>query len=267
MRTAALWLSVATLVAAAVFGGVLIVVGDQANIAGRVWFTLLLVAAFAGIVVLDGRFEDTPNRWYLPASTLLNILLVLIGLFKLWNGPLQPANSSDAWVWSGQFWRWIGLVFVVRIALLVTQFFVLQFVNRARREATKIAARVTVVLVWVTATVFILPLSFPNLEPLGIGGYADWWWRIAGATTLVMAVSVVIPLVVRAFEPRPPKQQSVPPVYGQQAPYGQAPFGQAPYGQAPYAQSPYGEVPYGQPQVYGAPSPVPPPQQPGPPQQ
>ncbi|HEY0248338.1 MAG TPA: hypothetical protein VGC45_08745 [Gryllotalpicola sp.] len=280
MRTAALWLTIGTLVAAAVLGGVFIIVGDQANIAGRAWLTLLLVVAFAGVVLLDGSNSDGPNHWYLPASTLLDVFLVAIGLLKLWNGPLQPADTASGSVWSGQLALWVGAVAVVRIALLITQLYWLYVVARAKLPATRVTGMLTVALVWLTALVFVIPLSFPNLRPIGLSGYADWWWRIAGATALVMAVSVVIPLVVRAFEPRPPRSASPPyppqppagvpqqrPAYGQPPRYGErASYGQQPYGQsyapptaAPYPQPTLNEQPPVQP-----PSPEPPQQPPAP---
>ncbi len=96
-RTAriALWLSIGMLVAAALLGGFFIIVGDQANVAGRAWLTMLLVAVFAGTVLLDTTIADGPNRWYLAASTIVNVVLVAIGLMKVWNGWLQPANTAD----------------------------------------------------------------------------------------------------------------------------------------------------------------------------
>lgn len=260
MRAVALWLTIATLIAAALLGGVFIIIGDQANIAGRAWLTLLLVAAFAGTVVLDGAVSSGPNRWYLPASTILDVVVVAIGLIKIWNGPLQPSDTADGGVWGAQFGRWLGVAALVRAALIITQLYWLHFVTRAKIAATRVAGRLTVVLVWLTALVFVIPLSFPNLRPLGASGYADWWWRIAGATALVMVVCVIIPLVVRAFEPKPPRQPRGPyppapgyphPGYPQGAPrYGervQQPAPGVPTAQPgaaepypyPYAQQPY----------------------------
>lgn len=205
LRRFALWLTIATLVVAGLLGGYFIIFGDQANVAARAWLTLLLLAAFAGAVVFDGSLPDGPNRWYLTASTMLNIFLVLIGLIKVWGGPLQPDNTYDGWVWGSQFNRWLGLVLVVRAALMVTQLWVHHFIGRASNSVTRRTAWLTVAFVWLTAIVFVIPLSFPNLKPLGLDGYADWWWRIAGATALVMTVTLLIPLVVRAFAPKAPR--------------------------------------------------------------
>jgi hypothetical protein len=239
IRTIALWVTIGVLIAGALLGGVFIIVGGQSAVIGRAFLTLLLVGLFAVGVLIDGAAPDGPNqRWYLPVSTLLNVLLLVIGLIKVWNGPLQPADTADGGVWFAQISRWFGLVAIVRIALLVTQLYVPAFVVRAKSSVTRLAGHITVALIWLTALVYVIPLSFPNLTPIGIhGGYADWWWRISGATALVAAVCVVIPLVVRAFEPKPLR-----PVPGVTRGYG---YEQAPvYGQtaAPAdAQAQYAE--------------------------
>lgn len=196
-RKAALFLTIAVLAVSAVFGAVLIVVGDQANIAGRAWLTLLLVGAFAGAVALDATVSDGPNRWYLPASTITNAVLVAVGLLKLWNGALQPDDTSDALVWAVQFWRFVGVVALARLALLLTQAYGLRFVTRATSRVSWIGGVVTLALAWATALVLALPAILPAAT------WPDWWWRLASATTLVAAVAAVIPLIVRAFEAKP----------------------------------------------------------------
>ncbi|WP_434318794.1 hypothetical protein [Leifsonia sp. P73] len=196
-RKAALFLTIVVLAVSAVFGAVLIVVGDQANIAGRAWLTLLLVGAFAGAVALDATVSDGPNRWYLPASTITNAVLVAVGLLKLWNGALQPDDTSDALVWAVQFWRFVGVVVLARLALLLTQVYGLRFVTRATSRVSWIGGVVTLALAWATALVLALPAILPAAT------WPDWWWRLASATTLVAAVAAVIPLLVRAFEAKP----------------------------------------------------------------
>ncbi|MFE4467895.1 hypothetical protein ACFRFH_03680 [Leifsonia sp. NPDC056824] len=196
-RKAALFLTIGVLAASAVFGAVLIVVGDQANIAGRAWMTLLLVGAFAGAVALDATVSNGPNRWYLPASTITNAVLVAVGLLKLWNGVLQPDDTADALVWAVQFWRFVGVVALARLALLLTQVYGLRFVTRATSRVASIGGVVTLALAWATAVVLALPAILPAAV------WPDWWWRLASATTLVAAVAAVIPLIVRAFDAKP----------------------------------------------------------------
>lgn len=197
--TVSLYLTIGTLLAAAVLGGFFIIVGDQAAIAARAWLTLFLVVLFAGAVLLDASVSNGPNRWYLPASTITNVVLVAVGLLKLWNGWLQPANTDDAWVWTEQMFRFFLVVLLLRLALLVTQLYGLHFVTRAKTQATRITSIVTLVLVWLTALVITIPAAFPEHD------WPDWWWRIAGATTLVAVVATVIPIIIRAFEPKEPK--------------------------------------------------------------
>lgn len=233
-RTMALWLAIGTLVAAALLGGYFIIVGDQAAAAGRAWLTLILMAAFAGAVVLDATYSDGPNRWYLPASVIANVLIVLVGLFKIWNGWLQPANTADAVVWSEQWLRLIGVILLVRSVLFATQLYGLHFVTRGRSPITKVSASVSLVFAWLCALFLAIPASFPQPQ------WPDWWWRSSGAMALVAVVLAVIPLIVRAFEPRKPRAPLVPSGYapphpGQQAPLpGQPPL---PY-VSKYAQPP-----------------------------
>jgi hypothetical protein len=210
-----LFLAVGALIAAAVLGGYFIIVGDQAHIAGRAWMTLLLVGLFAGAVVLDANVGNGPNRWYLGVSTIVNVVLVAIGLIKLWNGWLQPEDTAAASVWFVQTMRLVLIIVLFRLALLFTQLYGLYFVTRARSQVGKITAILTIGLVWVTALILAIPAAFPEPE------WPDWWWRVAGAATLVAVVTTVIPLIVRAFEPKAPKPAQ--PVQTVQQQYYQAP--------------------------------------------
>lgn len=195
-RRVALWLALAVLIAGAVLGAVFIVIGDQANIAGRAWLTLILVAAFAGAVVIDTRAGDGPNTWYLAASTILNSVLVVIGLLKLWNGFGQPADTGSAFVWGAQFWWFLGVILVLRLALLFTQLYVGPFVQRTSSTPAQVAAVITIATVWLGALVLALPAAFPAWS------WPEWWWRVAAAALLVAVVCAVIPVIVRAMDPK-----------------------------------------------------------------
>jgi len=248
--TMSLYLAIGALIAAAALGGFFIIVGDQANIAGRAWLTLLLVALFAGAVVLDAFAARGPNRWYLGVSTIVNVVLVAIGLLKLWNGWLQPEDTAAASVWLLQMLRLLMIIAVLRLAVLFTQLYGLHFVTRARTQLGKLVSVLTVGLVWATALVLAAPAAFPA------PAWPDWWWRIAGATTLVAVVTTVIPLIMRAFEPRAPKPPKPvvqqPAYYAQQVPgyYGQVPGQPAP---GPVVQP----IPPGYPQAAPGVPPVP----------
>ncbi|MEV8214725.1 hypothetical protein [Leifsonia sp. NPDC077715] len=197
-RRLSLWLAIGVLVAAALLGSVFIILGDQAEIAGRAWLTLLIAAAFAGTVVLDAGLANGPHRWYLPVSTGVDAVLVLVGLLKTWGGLLQPEDAASGVVWSMQFFRFFWIVVLVRAALLVTQTYGLRFVARATSQATKLFAALAVAFVWAIAVLLALPPTLPELE------WPDVWWRLVGAATLVTAVLFLIPIIVFAFEPKPP---------------------------------------------------------------
>ncbi|MFJ3958119.1 hypothetical protein [Arthrobacter sp. NPDC090010] len=208
--TVALALSIGMLIAAALLGGILIILGDQANVAGRAWLTLLLVGLFAGAVVLDGSMTEGRNRWYLAVSTILNVILLAIGLLKIWNGWLQPADTASAVVWTAQIGRFIGMIVLIRVALLLTQLYVPRFITVATTAGVRISSIVTLVFAWLTVLALTLPAAFPAME------WPAWWWRTAGATSLIAIVGLVIPLVLRAFEPKDPARQLPPQAYPQQ---------------------------------------------------
>ncbi|MDN4613339.1 hypothetical protein P5G50_02635 [Leifsonia sp. F6_8S_P_1B] len=193
---ASLWLVVGILLAAGVLGAYSIIAGDQSNVAGRAWLTLLLVAAYGGAVLLDTNVANGPNRWYLTASISVNTVLLAAGLLKLWNGWLQGADTASAWVWTEQLFRFFGLVLLLRLALLLTQVFVLRFITRARSPRLRWLAVVTLALLWLTVLLLALPAAFPEPE------WPDWWWRLAGAGALLTVVAAVAQLVVAAFEAR-----------------------------------------------------------------
>lgn len=263
--TAALYLAIGALVAAAALGAYFIIAGDQANVAGRAWLTLLLVALFAGAVVLDANVGNGPNRWYLGVSTIVNVAIVAVGLLKLWNGWLQPEDTAAASVWLAQMSRLFAVIVLLRAALLFMQLYGLYFVTRGRTPIGKIMAMVTIGLVWATVLVLAIPAVFPETE------WPEWWWRVAGATSLVAVVTTVIPLLLRAFDPNRPKpvaqpvQQVQPVAY---APAQQAPgyYGQQPVQQPYPAQYPQQPVAPGVPQPGSQPAPPAPPGVPAAPQ-
>lgn len=198
MRTLSLWLAIGVLVAAAVLGSIFIILGDQAEIAGRAWLTLLLAAAFAGAVVLDAGMAHGPNRWYLPVSTGINAVLVLVGLLKTWGGFYQPEDTGSGVVWSVQLSLFVWIVVLLRAALIVTQTYGRRFVAHATSQATKVFAAMALVFIWVIAVLLALPPALPEAQ------WPDVWWRMAGAATLVTAVLFLIPVIVFAFEPKKP---------------------------------------------------------------
>lgn len=207
-----MWLAIGMLVAAALLGGFFIIVGDQSNVAGRAWLTLLLVGAFAGAVLIDTAITRGKDPWYLGASTVVNVVIIAIGLLKIWNGWGQPADTADEVVWSVQMFRLLGVLLLLRAALGITQLYV-PFTRRpSTPQVSRIAGYGAIAFGWLTALVLAIPAAFPAPE------YPDWWWRVAGATALIAVVLTVIPLIIRAFQPREDVPATAQPVaYGQPA--------------------------------------------------
>jgi hypothetical protein len=195
----ALWLAVGLLIAAALLGGFFIIFGDQSNVGGRAWLTLLLVGVFALTTLFDASVSNGPNRWYLAASTITNTILVAIGLLKIWNGWLQPADTADPFIWTIQMFRYFAVIVLIRLALLATQLYTPHVIARAKSTAIKVSGILTLAFIWLTVLFLAIPAMFPEAD------WPDWWWRSAGATALFGVVVAIIPIVIRAFEPKAPK--------------------------------------------------------------
>lgn len=240
-RVWSLWLAIGVLVTAAVLGAVFIIVGDQAAVSGRAWLTLFLAAAFAGVVILDASVGTGPNRWYLPASISVNSLLLVVGLLKIWGGFFQPDDTGAARVWSTQFFLFVWVVILLRVALLITQTYGRRFVVRATKQLTNAFAALALVFLWGTTLVLSLPAALPEAN------WPDLWWRYVGASALVTVVLLLVPVVLLAFEPRAPRPRPVvvpPPGYGYPGAPGQTP-------------GPYSGVPAQFPEPAGYPAPAP----------
>lgn len=243
----AMWFAIGMLVFAALLGGFFIIVGDQSNVAGRAWMTLFLVGAFAGAVLLDTAVTRGGDTVYLAASTIVNVVLVAVGLLKIWNGFGQPADTASALVWSEQIMRFVAVVLLLRAALAVTQIYVPFAYKRSRGTATKIAALGSVLFGWITALILAIPAAFPAPE------WPDWWWRASGASALIAVVLLVIPPILRAFEPRDETAQLLPAGYPQQA-GAAAPYPQAAAPVSPQQGYPQQYPPQGYPQPGYAPA-------------
>ncbi|MCD2497337.1 hypothetical protein [Microbacterium nymphoidis] len=229
----AMWLAIGMLVAAALLGGFFIIVGDQSNVAGRAWLTLLLVGAFAGAVLIDTAITRGKDPWYLGASTVVNVVIIAIGLLKIWNGWGQPADTADEVVWSVQMFRLLGVLLLLRAALGITQLYV-PFTRRPTTpQVSRIAGYGAIAFGWLTALVLAIPAAFPAPE------YPDWWWRVAGATALIAVVLTVIPLIIRAFQPRDDAANATPPATYAQPGYPTAHGQSAQQGYAAPASQPY----------------------------
>lgn len=211
---AAVWVAIAALIAAALVCVVWVLLGDDNGIVGKAFLTILLLAGFAGVAILEANLASRRPAWVALASMISWVLTLLIGAFLIWM-PVGDRFGAGA----GRFFSFVVIVLIIQGALAHARLF-LRAYERHQTTFTTIVTYVTIGMVVILAAMLVLPLAsheFVSYRPL--------YWRVVVALAILAAVgTALVPLVNALFAPKKPRAA---------APYPYAPVPQAPQN-APY---------------------------------
>jgi hypothetical protein len=191
---AAIWVSIGSLIAAAIVCVIWVLVGTQSGIIGRAFLTILLLAAFAGVAIIDAHLASRRPAWFALASMLTWVVSLLIGAFLIW--------LPERYEWSGytRFVQFLLIVLILQLALLHIRLYTKAY-RRHVTVFTQIIAIVTITLVIVLAVMLVLPLMIGEWVE-----FADLYWRFVVAVTILAAVgTALIPLLNVLFAPKRPR--------------------------------------------------------------
>ncbi|MFV0375523.1 hypothetical protein [Microbacterium sp.] len=196
---AALWVAIGALIAAAIICVVWVLLGDSDGMIGKAFLTILLLAGFAGVAILEAGMAPRREAWLSLTSMTTWILTLLIGAFFIW----MPDGSS---MFGGfeRMTRFLVIIVVLQLALLHAWLF-----TKAHRRYpisfTSIVTYVTLALVGILAMLLVLPLMLDEWVDFG-----DLYWRIVVALAILAAVgTALVPLINALFAPK--KQLPRPP--------------------------------------------------------
>lgn len=216
LMRSAVWVAIGALIAAAIVCVIWVLVGPQNDIIGRAFLTILLLSGFAGAALFDANMAPRRPSWYVLASMVGWVVILLTGAFKIW----MPVVASFTW-WDNPVSRlmeFLGIVLVIRLGLIHVRIYLASHARYVTTFTTIITV-LTVVLVAALAVMLLIPLTFPRELH-----YPELYWRIVVATTILAAVgTALIPLINALTVPRVPKERQ--------------PAG-APYPDTAYAQPP-----------------------------
>lgn len=213
---AAIWVAIGALIAAAIVCVVWVLIGDQNDIVGRAFLTILLLAAFAGVAILDAHLAPRRPAWFALASMGTWILTLLLGAVLIW----MPERYS--WIGFSRFIQFLLIVLILQLVLLHVRLYMKAF-QRYDTAFTRLVAIITITLVVALAALLVIPLAFGEWLDL-----PEVYWRIVVAVAILAAVgTALIPLVNVLFAPKKPQQHPVP--YG----YAPAALPASPYVAAP----------------------------------
>lgn len=194
----AIWIAIGALIAAALVCVVWVLIGDQDGIIGRAFLTILLLALFAGVAILESNLSASRPDWLALASMISWIIVLLVGAVKIW---LPEDDAYGGWG-IVRFWQLILVIGILQLALLHVRLF-LKASQRYVTAFTRVIAIATLVVLGLLVAMLIFFLTFPDLFE-----YSDLYWRIVIALTILAAVgTTLIPLLNALFAPRRPRPE------------------------------------------------------------
>ena len=200
---AAIWVAIGALIAAALVCVVWVLIGEQNGIVGRAFLTILLLAGFAGVAILDAHLAPRRPAWFALASMATWIVTLLIGAVMIW----MPERYS--WSGFGRFLQFLFIVLILQLALLHVRLY-MKALERYVTRFTQIVAFTTIGLVTLLAVLLIIPLMLSEWVD-----FADIYWRIVVATAILAAVgTALLPLVNALFAPRKARPVAAAPAPG-----------------------------------------------------
>lgn len=191
---AAIWVAIGALIAAAIVCVVWVLVGTQNGIIGRAFLTILLLAAFAGVAIIDAHLAPRRPAWFALASMVTWVVTLLIGAVMIW---LPERYSGGGF---NRFVQFLLIVLILQLALLHVRLYTKAYLRHVT-TFTKTVAYVTITLVVVLAVLLVIPLIINEWVE-----FPDFYWRIVVAITILAAVgTALIPLVNALFAPKKPR--------------------------------------------------------------
>lgn len=189
----AIWIAIGALIAAAIVCVVWVLIGNQDGIIGRAFLTILLLAAFAGIAILEAGLAPKRPEWLALASMITWIVALLVGAVKIW----LPEADDEYTGGVGRFFMLLLVIGVLQLALLHVRL----FTPAARRYVTsftQVIYYVTISMLVLLVGMLVIYLTFPDTFD-----YDDLYWRIVVALAILVAVgTTLIPLLNALFAPK-----------------------------------------------------------------
>ncbi|MFT4260225.1 hypothetical protein [Microbacterium sp.] len=187
-----IWIAIGALVAAAIVCVVWVLIGDQDGLIGRAFLTILLLAAFAGVAILEAGLAPNRPDWLALASMVSWIIALIAGAFKIW-------LPDDGQYLSGgeRFFHLLLIIGILQLALVHVRL----FTPAARRFVTtftRVIYIATIVFLIGLVGMLVFYLTFPHSFD-----YGDLYGRILVALTILVAVgTTLIPLLNALFAPK-----------------------------------------------------------------
>jgi hypothetical protein len=199
---AAIWVAIGALIAAAIVCVVWVLIGTQNDIVGRAFLTIVLLAAFAGVAIIDAHLAPRRPAWFALASMATWVVTLLIGAVLIWMPELYSFGGFS------RFIQFLVIVLILQLTLLHVQLYFKAY----QRHVTVFSQTV-----YIVTTALVVGLAALLVLPLILNEYVDFvdlYWRVVVAIAILAAVgTALLPLTNALFAPkRPQADYPAPPV-------------------------------------------------------
>src|SRR3546814_11653340 len=93
----AIWVAIGALIAAAIVCVVWVLIGPENDIIGRAFLTIVLLAAFAGVAILDVHLSERRPPWFALTSMITWVVALLLGAFLIWMPTAEYEIGRTSW--------------------------------------------------------------------------------------------------------------------------------------------------------------------------
>lgn len=189
----AIWIAIGALIAAALVCVVWVLIGNQDGLIGRAFLTILLLAAFAGIAILEASLAPNRADWIALSSMITWIIALLVGAVKIW----LPEENDYFGTGAERFFQLLLVIGILQLALLHVRLYT-PAAQRYVTVFTRVIYYLTLVFLVALVGLLLFFLTFPHTFE-----YDDLYWRIVVALAILAAVgTTLIPLLNVLFAPR-----------------------------------------------------------------
>lgn len=242
LRRYAIWTAIGALIGAAVICVIWVLIGSSSDIAPRAFLTVLLLAGFAGISILETNLAPRREPWFSLVSMIVWVATLLIGAMMIWM-PAPPYDDFGGYV-VARFFKFALIVLILQLGVLH-----LRLYSKAWRRHRTVFANVVAITTIVLVALLAVALVFPLVANEWIH-FRDLYWRLTVAIAILAAVgTALLPLTNALFAPRQPRVRAAAPESYAHGVASAAPVAIAPQGWPVYAgtQMPLPMLPDGSP--------------------
>jgi hypothetical protein len=191
----AIWVAIGALIAAAIVCVIWVLVGTQNGIIGRAFLTILLLAAFAGVAIIDANLADRRPAWFALASMVTWVITLLIGA----GHDLDARALLVGWIQSGSS----------NSCSSCSSCSLFCCTSGSTRRPNSVTCTTFTQIVTIVTIVLVIGLAIMLVLPLMLGEWVDFldlYWRFVVALTILAAVgTALIPLINALFAPKKPR--------------------------------------------------------------